>query len=72
MRLRRVALLLAALAVWPAIAVAQSKPPVDAPIPELPPRGGTVESLVPRGWTIEQRHQADFNRDGRTDVAAFD
>ena len=68
MRLRRVALLLAALAVWPAIADAQSKPPGDAPIPELPLRGGTVESLVPGGWTIEQRHQADFDLDGRTDA----
>jgi hypothetical protein len=68
MRLRRVALLLAVLAVWPAIADAQSKPPGDAPIPELPLRGGTVESLVPGGWTIEQRHQADFNLDGRTDA----
>jgi hypothetical protein len=67
MCLRRIALLLAGLAVWPAIAGAQSKPPADAPMPELPPRGGTVESLVPGGWTTEQRHQADFNRDGRTD-----
>ena len=36
--------------------------------PSLPARGATVESLVPTGWTIEQRHQADFNRDGRADV----
>jgi hypothetical protein len=27
-----------------------------------------VESLVPAGWAIEQRHEADFNRDGRLDV----
>ena len=28
----------------------------------------TVELLVPEGWMIEQRHDADFNRDGRADV----
>jgi hypothetical protein len=67
-RLRLVAALLAVLVFWPALTAAQSKPPADAPMPELPPRGGTVESLVPRGWTIEQRRQADFNRDGRTDA----
>jgi hypothetical protein len=27
-----------------------------------------VEALVPPGWAIEQRHHADFNRDGRADV----
>lgn len=67
-RLRLAAALLALLASWPAVTVAQSTPPVDAPVPTLPPAGGTVESLVPPGWTIEQRHQADFNRDGRSDV----
>src|SRR5215470_12091876 len=36
--------------------------------PSLPARGATIESLVPTGWTIEQRHQADFNRDGLADV----
>jgi hypothetical protein len=66
--LRLAAALLALLVSWPALTAAQSTPPVDAPVPALPPAGGTVESLVPRGWTIEQRHHADFNRDGRNDV----
>ena len=66
--MRLVAALLALLVSWPALTVAQSAPPADAPIPALPPTGGTVESFVPAEWTIEQRHQADFNRDGRSDV----
>jgi hypothetical protein len=37
-------------------------------MPDLPPSAATVESLAPQGWAIEQRHQADFNRDGRADV----
>jgi hypothetical protein len=60
--------LLAALVFFPALTVAQSKPSADAPMPALPAAGGTAESLVPRGWAIEQRHTADFNRDGRSDV----
>jgi hypothetical protein len=59
---------LAVLVFWPALIAAQSKPPGDAPTLPLPQAGATVESLVPQGWTIERRHQADFNRDGRTDV----
>jgi hypothetical protein len=66
--MRLVAAFSALLASWPAFTVAQSAPPVDAPVPVLPAAGGTVESLVPPGWTIEQRHQADFNRDRRSDV----
>jgi hypothetical protein len=66
--MRLAAALLALLVFWPALTVAQSAPPADTPIPALPPTGGTVESLVPPGWTIEQRHQADFNRDRRSDV----
>jgi hypothetical protein len=27
-----------------------------------------VDSLVPREWQVEQRHQADFNHDGRRDA----
>ena len=67
-RWRLVAALLALLVSSPALTVSQSNAPADAPIPALPPAGGTVESLVPAGWAIEQRHQADFNRDGRTDI----
>jgi hypothetical protein len=66
--MRLVAALLALLVSWPALTVAQSAPPADAPIAALPPTGATVESLVPPGWTIEQRHQADFNLDRRSDV----
>jgi hypothetical protein len=65
---RFVAALLAVLVFFPALAVAQSKPPADAPTPALPAAGATAESLVPQGWAIEQRHDADFNRDGRRDV----
>ena len=61
----RSAALLVALAVFPAIGLAQQAPAADA---ALPAAAATVESLVPAGWTIEQRHQADFNRDGRADV----
>ena len=66
--MRLVAAFSALLVSSPAFTVAQSVPLVDAPIPALPPTGGTVESLLPPGWTIEQRHQADFNRDRRSDV----
>ena len=31
-------------------------------------RAQTVDGLVPREWQIEQRHQADFNQDGRRDA----
>jgi hypothetical protein len=65
---RLVAASLALLVSSPALTVAQSQPPADGPVPALPAAGATIESLVPPGWTIEQRHQADFNRDGRTDV----
>jgi len=37
-------------------------------MPKLPAAAATAESLVPAGWAIEQRHHADFNRDGRADV----
>ena len=60
----RSAALLVALAVFPAIGLQQA-PAADA---AMPAAAATVESLVPAGWTIEQRHQADFNRDGRADV----
>ena len=59
---------LAAVAVFPAFAMAQVTPTRDAALPQLPAAAATVESLVPEGWTIEQRHQADFNRDGSLDV----
>jgi hypothetical protein len=62
------AALQAVLVFFPALAVAQSKPPADALTPALPAAGGTLESLVPPGWAIEQRHQVDFNRDGRRDA----
>jgi hypothetical protein len=64
----RLAALLAAVAVSPAIALAQATPTGDAALPMLPETAATVEALVPGGWTIEQRHQADFNRDGQADV----
>lgn len=64
---RRAATLLGLLAVWPALA-AQVRPAPEFTPPSLPANGATVESLVPTGWIIEQRHQADFNRDGRPDV----
>lgn len=64
----RSAALLAAVAVSPAIGLAQLAPAADAAMPTLPAAAATVESLVPGGWTIEQRHQADFNRDGHADV----
>ena len=65
--LRFVAAVLTVLVFFPALAVAQPNP-AEPPVPTLPAAGATVESLVPTGWTIEQRHNADFNRDGRTDV----
>jgi len=68
MQMRRSAALLAAVAVCPAIALAQLAPPVDAAMARLPAAAATVESLVPVGWAIEQRHHADFNRDGHADV----
>jgi hypothetical protein len=66
--LRFIAALLAVLVLFRGLAVAQSKQPAEPPVPALPAAGATVESLVPPGWTIEQRHNADLNRDGRTDV----
>lgn len=67
-QMARAAALLAAAAVFPAIGLAQPAPAADAAMPALPAAAATVESLVPVGWTIEQRHRADFNRDGRADV----
>ncbi len=60
--------MLAAVAVSPALALAQVAPTVDAALPTLPAAAASVELLVPEGWAIEQRHQADFNRDGQPDV----
>ena len=64
---RRAATFLSLLVVCPAVA-AQVRPAPEFAPPSLPANGATVESLVPAGWIIEQRHQADFNRDGRADV----
>lgn len=64
----RSAALLAALAVCPAIALAQLARGADPAMPALPGVAATVELLVPGGWAIEQRHQADFNLDGHADV----
>jgi hypothetical protein len=64
----RWAALLAAVAVCPAFGLAQPAPAAGAAIPQLPATAATVESLVPAGWAIEQRHHADFNRDGHADV----
>jgi hypothetical protein len=66
--MRRLAALLAAVAVAPAIALAQVAPTGDAVLPTLAAAAASVESLVPEGWTIEQRHDADFNHDGQPDV----
>jgi hypothetical protein len=37
-------------------------------MPRLPATADDIDSLAPQGWTIEQRHRADFNRDGKADV----
>jgi hypothetical protein len=67
-RLGSSAAVLLALAVC-ATARAEQAPPVsNAAMPALPRAGATVESLVPSGWSIEQRHDADFNGDGRADA----
>lgn len=66
-RRARTAAWLAAFAFSPAVVIAQTAPP-DRTMPPLPATAATVEMLVPQGWTIEQRHQADFNRDGQSDV----
>jgi hypothetical protein len=66
-RVGRAATLLSLLTVCPAVA-AQVRPTPEFTAPSLPAAGSTVESLVPAGWSIEQRHQADFNNDGRADV----
>jgi hypothetical protein len=60
--------LLAALTAVAAIGLAQPPPAADAAMPALPASAATVEALVPVGWAIEQRHNADFNRDGHADV----
>jgi hypothetical protein len=65
--MRRLVALLTALAIWPTVVAAQHGS-ADAAMPALPTAGATVESLAPEGWTIEQRHQADFNRDGSADA----
>lgn len=60
--------MLAAIAVCLAIGLAQPASAADAAMPRLRAAAATVESLVPPGWAIEQRHLADFNRDGHADV----
>lgn len=35
---------------------------------QLPAEAPSIDALVPRDWEIEQRHDADFNRDGRRDA----
>lgn len=64
----RPAALLAPVAVCLVIGLAQPAPAADAAMPTLRTAAATVESLVPAGWAIEQRHVADFNRDGHADV----
>ena len=53
------------MAIISAVLVVSPAPPVKAAAPET---AATVDALVPEGWTVEQRHEADFNRDGRPDV----
>ena len=54
--------------IWPAGAWAQPARQADLATPSLPARAATVEALAPAGWTIEQRHAADLNGDGSSDV----
>ena len=66
-RIRHAAVMLIVLSIRPAMAPAQLVSG-DPAMPALPATGPTIESLVPDGWTIEQRHQADFDRDGHPDA----
>lgn len=53
------------LVCWAAAAGAADEP---LALPVLPSKAATLAGFVPAGWQIAQRHQADFNRDGRTDA----
>ena len=66
-RIVRFAVLVVAISVISLNALAQGLPTLAASS-SLPAASATVELLVPEGWMIEQRHDADFNRDGRADV----
>jgi hypothetical protein len=46
---------------WAARQVGPSTPP-------LPAQAASAEAFAPAGWAIEQRHAADFNGDGRSDL----
>jgi hypothetical protein len=50
---------------WATAAAALEASPVP---PVLPAKAATLAGFVPAGWQIEQRHPADFNRDGRADA----
>lgn len=55
----------AGLVCWATAAGAADEPPLP---PVLPAKAPTLAGFVPAGWQIEQRHQADFNHDGRPDA----
>jgi hypothetical protein len=65
----RIACLLLSLAIGGAVAGAV--PVVDAPpaAPKLPLRADAPPRFVPEGWRVETQLEADFDQDGKVDIA---